>query len=267
MATQDAVQGTLLITDDEIAAGCGEQQEEDEDEDDATLLEMNPRIKYRPGDTSGHQWLNKRHQKDLSNKLAADPTTTPLTVVSLGGGPGSDWLAIHLLQAYHNYAHFTLHVYDLPFWGDVWDTSPENAFNLQQYFDTNSDVHFHGVDITKGKLPGLPTGEIQLCVFFYFVSEMWRLAGSFKPVFRDLVEKALPGAVFFFLESKSPQLKQFMKQLFVENSDLMELHAKGQFELLLPSVVRYQFHRFTTNFGLTPRHGGPGRLYIWQKKR
>eukprot|EP01006_Ploeotia_vitrea_P066498 TRINITY_DN9508_c0_g1_i1.p1 TRINITY_DN9508_c0_g1~~TRINITY_DN9508_c0_g1_i1.p1 ORF type:complete len:321 (-),score=11.60 TRINITY_DN9508_c0_g1_i1:21-983(-) len=169
-------------------------------------------------------------------------------VVSIGGGPGTDWFALQMTA--HSLQNRDVHVFDLPFWGDMWQSEDH--------------LHFHGLDVTKDSL--CPPTQTALFVFFYFMNEMVPHEAAFRPVFSRLVEQAKEGAVFVVLERTRESCLTLLDTLFEDNKQHLTkvVHAQ-RFEVELPSPLTNKVSQFVHKFSLKARVSGKTGVYIWKK--
>eukprot|EP00668_Euglena_longa_P029494 GGOE01036844.1.p1 GENE.GGOE01036844.1~~GGOE01036844.1.p1 ORF type:complete len:339 (-),score=114.27 GGOE01036844.1:123-1139(-) len=204
----------------------------------------------------------------LAAVMGQEERGEPLEVVSVGGGPLTDWLG--LLLHWHSQdilARPALRctVYDLPMWAPLWPQATATGLG------SDVPVAFRPQDLCA--LPGdaLPIPSAPrpvLVLFLYVVCELVPHAAVFTDVFVNLARDLPPGSVVLIVERMRQSSHAFLLSLVAATSQwLTVLVDQQRLWVQLPTSTVLEVTRFVCKFGLKARTKGPACVTLLQKKR
>jgi len=123
-----------------------------------------------------------------------------VTVSCIGGGPGSDFLGIlkYILKN-NKTTNLKVNLFDRePAWSESWsDVDDKLGLSISNRF-----MYF---DVTKAETwrPYEKFLSADLFTMSYFISEISTLRGQSEPFFRNLFEKAKPGALLLYVDNRN----------------------------------------------------------------
>lgn len=134
-----------------------------------------------------------------------------LEVASIGGGPGSEMVALQKYAAERNKKMaLSFHLYDYDnSWGDTWNRVhkqiklPVEAFPMFKHLDA--------CDATTWKQDAL--GEADLITLVFFLSEVYKHRDRAEPFFRHLFSRAKEGALFLFADNSVRWCREWFDEI------------------------------------------------------
>eukprot|EP00756_Hemistasia_phaeocysticola_P055520 Hpha_TRINITY_DN31472_c0_g1::TRINITY_DN31472_c0_g1_i1::g.145296::m.145296 len=187
-----------------------------------------------------------------------------LRVLSLGGGPGTDWLAARLAAP----GGVECVIWDLPCWGGLWDSDAMAA--------GHPEVRFAAVDLTtvgdganpmSMPLPGAPEGWLPDVVTCFYTANECATPESARRGFLQCVVSLMrtlrSGALLVLLDRTREQAQSVAEELVRRCSDggLAEAVVVGRRLEVEPPLRWVNRHGdLAARFGVRPRLQGKGSL-------
>ena len=194
---------------------------------DLLMDSLNPRYMF-PGD-----WKNSMLQSPMFGGDHNDNVDDAYTMISLGGGPGFDSVALALTASFNSFGMESKAIKTIVMdyeegWGDLVEAMDDSMRNVLE--QPNLSCEWGGkCDITKGF--GDPSNAVclkeietaQLIVCQYCVAENANLLRDSEYVFfRDMFAKAQSGALFILTET-NPRIWPDVCKLIEDNCPYMQL--------------------------------------------
>jgi hypothetical protein len=137
-----------------------------------------------------------------------------LEVASIGGGPGSEMVALQKYVAERNKKTvLTFHLYDCDnSWGDTWNRVhktvklPVEAFLMFKHLDA--------CDAATWKQDAL--NEADLITMVFFLSEVYKHRDRAEPFFRHLFTRAKKGTLFLFVDNNASWFREWFDKMAAE---------------------------------------------------
>ena len=186
-------------------------------------------------------------------------------IVSIGGGPLTDWLGVVMHSCAHpSERRFECEVYDLPMWAPLWDRAKQHLglHGVNAQFRAQDVCH-----VPEARLPLPTTVHPILFVMMYTICEMVPHAPLFSPMFASLVSRAASGSLVLIVERMRRSAHDYVGQLCTENSGHIEvLVDRERLWTELPTKTALEIQRFVRKFGVKPRTNGPACVTLLRRK-
>lgn len=182
-----------------------------------------------------------------STELKALFERSELEVASIGGGPGSEMVALMKYAAERSKkTAFTFHLYDRDnSWGDTWKRV-HKKLNLK----VDTFPMFKHLDACKEETWTQDAlSEADIITMVYFVSEVFRQRNAVEPFFKKLLEGAKHGALVLYVDNSAGGFTEWFDELASAASLTRLDGSDGEVIAVPPLEEKSDFGEYYEKFG------------------